>query len=232
MNKKHTVNKFSDAMNFRRGKKLFEELFKKYNIEGLTLQDKMLAFGEYIQSHNGVEKLETALPKIDVENCDLDTLDITSTKPRCRFVPIKKIIDTSDLTARTCEICKNIRQEMAQLENILGKKLRSKEYGSLIIMAKKREGDQAIISSLENDVIFFKRELDNKNDEFKRELGKRDDASSRLTKQVNDMSSQIRVLTSQESKTTNLRQVIGMLEKTVISLQKDKKALLEQLEET
>lgn len=58
--KKGTVNKSSDAINVRRGKALYEQMFKKYGIEGITFQDRLIALGQMF-SNNGVEKLGTEI---------------------------------------------------------------------------------------------------------------------------------------------------------------------------
>ena len=62
MTSKHTANKFSDAISLRKGKSLYEELIKKYGIEGETFSDQMMALGKHILSHDGVGNSEIECP--------------------------------------------------------------------------------------------------------------------------------------------------------------------------
>ena len=107
-----------------------------------------------------------AQSKIDVEICDLGMLDIDSKgEPICRYASIRKLVNVTNWTTRTCQICRKAREEEAQIDAITGKKSKAREYGSLVVMAKKREVSEARISSLETDVGFYKRELGKRNNE-------------------------------------------------------------------
>lgn len=216
MTKEHTLKAFSVKMRtitFRPEQKHITPLFNFAGTHGLFDASQNEILKAYIEDR-------TALSKIDVEGlCDLGMLDIDSTgNPICRYAPIRKLVNVINWTTKTCEICRKARQETTHLETILGKKLRPKEYGSLLVMAQKREIDQATIKSLQKDATFHKRELGRLNNELYQQKRK-----------TLYNTEQPKIITSGKPKTANMIQ-IEKQENTIKSLKEKLRIATKKLE--
>ena len=100
MNKKHIANKPFDYIRIRKGKRLFEELIKKYGIEGLTFTDQMVALGEHLLSHNGIQK-----PEIE-ESLDGEKFECNKLCKKARICTSNAMFELGEIKATNCYVSK------------------------------------------------------------------------------------------------------------------------------
>jgi hypothetical protein len=175
------------------------------------------------QEAQGEEKQEV----LDVSVCDLGMLEIDSKgELRCRYLAIKRtLIDTTNLTLKTCETCRKAREEKAQLITISGGS-KPKDQVLFATMQRQHEQDQATILALQSDNDFKKEELAKWENDFKRsekttklmDTIARQEARNQtkdanieaLNKKVKDLENQIEnELADSNNETNSLREMVA-----------------------
>jgi hypothetical protein len=217
--------------------KISDEMNKGFSELGFTVSDSLFVYNclmtlrlyrEYKLGNSSLPSSvavsqETKLEEkqeIDLGICDLGMLEIDSRgQLRCRYLPIKRtLIDTTNLTLKTCETCRKAREEKAQLIAISGGN-KSKDQVLFATMQRQHERDQAIIVALESDKDFKKKELAKWESDFRQSekttklmdtIARQDANIEALNKKVKDLENQNENELADSNKETNsLREMLA-----------------------